>query len=136
MSLEFKEVLPDQCPPSGAIIEALGNVCRFLRFSPPESAKNYMSHAELGLKTGNASECDARSCSLFHFNNVARQAMKIPAFRNLKVAVLNVPKGAGAHVAGGNGHVNFWMTKDFAHAKMVVHVCNHADEVIEALRNA
>lgn len=132
VDLNFKEFLPEQCPPFKAGDEALNNVCRFLPFSPPEDDGNYKSHAELGKKTGNASECRARSCSLFRFNHVVKQAMKIGAFKKMKVAVLNIPAGSGLHVDGGR-HIDFWMASDFEPANSIAHLCDGADEVEQAL---
>lgn len=132
-NLDFKEALPEQCPPSGAIDDALDGVCRFLPFSPPESSKNYQSHAELGKPTGNATECKARSCSLFRYSHVAKQAMKIGAFRKMKVAILNIPQGSGMHLNGKNGHIDFWMAADFEPANSVAQLCDSADDLEQAV---
>lgn len=134
-TLKFKEALPEQCPPGEAEDKALENVCRFLPFSPPESSENYKSHAELGKPTGSASECKARSCSLFHFNQAAKQAMKIAAFRRMKVAVLNIPEGAGMHLNGTNGHIDFWMASHFKPATSVAHLCDSAEEIEAVVSN-
>jgi hypothetical protein len=133
--LDFKEKLPDDCPPEGAVYDALINVCRFLPFSPPKSDKNFQSHAALGKEIGNATECKATSCSLFKFSHIAKQAMKIGAFKNMKVAVLNIPKGAGAHVNGKRGHISFWMEKDFLPVNAVDHWCDCADDVEQAVND-
>lgn len=133
--LEYKEELPDECPPSYAVDEALENVCRFLAYSPPQSEKNFMSHAALGKRTGNASDCKARSCSLFKFNHVAKQAMKIGAFKNMKIAVLNIPEGAGVYTNGKSGHIDFWMEKNFIPVSAVDHWCDCADDVEQAVND-
>jgi len=134
-SLNYKEVLPDLCPPNEAKDIALNNVCRFLPFSPPDSDENYKSHAELGKRVGSATECKARSCSLFRYTDVAKQAMKIGFFRKMKVAVLNIPVGAGKHLHGNNGHIDFWVYSNFKPANSVVHLCRCADDVEQAVEN-
>lgn len=134
--LNFKEELPSSCPPPGSVDEALENVCRMLFHSPEDDEKNYKSHAELGIRTNGATPCDARSCSLFRFGDVAKAAMKIGAFKKRKVAILNIPKGSGRHTTNTkNGHINFWMADHFHPQSCVVQICDGPFDVEQAVTN-
>jgi len=129
VKLEFKENLPEQCPPADASEAALESVCRFLFFSPPDAIENYASHIELGKPTGSAPECKARSCSLFKMSNAAKQAKKIGIFKNRKIAVLNIPEGCGAHSNGKNGHIDFWQARNFSPSTAIVNVYDSTDDI-------
>ena len=135
-ALEFKESLPDGCPPEEAVDEALDNVCRFLPYTPPDDEKNYLSHAELDKPTGNATLCKARSCSLFYYTSVAQQAAKIGRFKRMKVAVLSFPTGSGMHMHGRSGHIDFWVAANVDPTDYVKHVCDSVFDVEELVEDA
>lgn len=107
--MTFAEELPDQCPPQEAVDQKLERVCRFLTFEQSDP-KNFYSHSKLGKPSGKASECHARSLSLFKEDAVPNfvAAKRMAFFRKCKIAILTIPCGVGLSVVGKTGHIDLW----------------------------
>lgn len=108
----FKEDLPEMCPPSDSSDEELLSVWRFvdpaITSVDEVSMQCFLSHAELGIGTGNADDCSARSCSLWN-NASIKTASKYPKLKRKNMVRLDIPLGSGKSLSNGKGHVHFWM---------------------------
>lgn len=109
----YLETLPGECPPLQAVDVALVDVWRFVENSYESTEALDMaafhSHAQKGFPTGNASECEARSCSLWTHGSV-ESARKLPKLRALNMVRLNIPIGNGRSLVNQRrGHIHFWM---------------------------
>ncbi|WP_139222503.1 hypothetical protein [Celeribacter halophilus] len=135
--MTYKEELPSQCPPDDATDKPLPSVCRFFPF-PESDPRNFFSHHKLGKRTGNASECRAKSISLFKTGAVPDllAAKRTAFFKKCKIGLLNVPEGAGHSKESGNGHVDWWPFAEFDPFSSVVCVCESADDLKQAVEDA
>lgn len=106
----FCDELPTSCPPAGADSGALGSVFRAVSANPPTSTC-FLSHAKLGLPSGNADPCRVASCSLLPTKEAVTRIKRLKK-RFPYVARLDVPAGAGKHVATA-GHIDFWAFAGF-----------------------
>lgn len=134
-TMTYKEVLPDQCPPSNADESNLNKVCRFLLF-PDNDERNFHSHKKLGKKIGDACECRAASVSLFKHDCIPSvlSASKTALFKNKKICLLEIPAGSGRHIEK-KGHIDFWMYSEYDPKTSIVAILENADELSEAVEN-
>jgi hypothetical protein len=102
--MNFKEPLPQQCPPNDAIDVAHEVVYRKLIGNMP-TQQDFVSHGAKG-KTRPADKglCEWWSCSLFTDVNALR---KLPGFREKRFAKLQISRGSGLSKCSGP-HVDFW----------------------------
>ncbi len=112
--MNFKEELPEKCPPASAKDVEHLKVLRFVDCAEVK-VEDFHSHRALGLQIKGATECDLAACSLFTCTKSKGfiRARKFPRLRNKAVAVLDIPEGAGLSLINSDGHVNFWMYNSF-----------------------
>ncbi len=111
--MQFKEILPADCPPQEALEEGYDKLYRFV-YSEDIEEKDFFSHAKLSIAAG-AAPCRRASCSMFTtLDSLKKKVTKAPRLRKFKFAVvLKVPAGSGKIIENGSGHVDFWMSKDY-----------------------
>lgn len=112
--MEFKEDLPEACPPADAEMEARVGVYRLLS-SAVAVDEHFYSHAKLGIGHGCPCECQRSACSLFSDKKRVRDiAKRFPKTRKkTHIAELDIPSGSGYLSENGKGHINFWMFAGF-----------------------
>ncbi|WP_306734519.1 hypothetical protein [Marimonas arenosa] len=115
----YREELPDGCPPPSANEDALADVWRFIQGQSPVES-DFDSHAKLGKPNRKgASECDFASCSLFD-TKAAKNMAKNQFFKRKFASRLDIPASSGKHLANSKGHVHLWMYDEFDPVKAVV----------------
>lgn len=112
-TVDYLEPLPIDCPPNSASDQPLDNVWRFVDAARKCVADlvptDFASHAALALPVGDATECDARSCSLWSDAKV-KKAGKLPKLKLKNMVQLNIPAGNGRWTANDKrGHIHFWI---------------------------
>jgi len=114
----FLEVLPDGCPPSEAYIPQALEVVRAVSSLAP-TIDDFASHAAKNIPIrGDISPCRWASCSVFVMSKIAR----LPRIRDKPYnATLVISAGAG-RCSGGNGHVDWWISRDFNPISAIVRV--------------
>ena len=110
--MEFKEGLPDQCPPAEAVDNEWDEIYRLLP-TKDYNADHFKSHAELGKSCHpNVCSCRWASCSLVFDTTAALK--KFPRFKKYNWAArMEIPKGSGMSQKTNKNHVDFWQKKSF-----------------------
>jgi hypothetical protein len=109
----YFENLPEQCPPAHAIDDALGKAWRLVNENPP-SQEDFQSHAAAGrVKPRTCDACSWASCSLFHTEAAAREALKLPTLRGRRPIMVDIPERSGRWVKSKSQHVDFWRYANF-----------------------
>lgn len=118
MSIEiienWKETLPEDCPPADAKSPNNESFYRLVTQAPPLESDFYSNRKLFPLMRFNTSECVARSVSIFNCIKSCRQIRKLPAHKNKLVAKLTLPVEAGLIKKSGRPkHYSWWIRKDF-----------------------
>jgi hypothetical protein len=110
----WKEHLPDNCPPSDARTPNNEIFFRLVTQSPPLENDFYSNRQLFPLKQFNASECVARSVSIFNCINTCKQIRKLPTHKNKFVARLRLSENAGVIKKSGRPkHYSWWIKNNF-----------------------
>jgi hypothetical protein len=120
----YKEVLPDQCPPEGALDQPLPGVWRKVS-TKDFSEQDFLSHAALGKpRSPIVSECHHASCSFFQSKDkLINVFTRLPKSRKKPLAVvkLDIPIGSGLSVRNEKtGHIDLWMFGGFSPIESVI----------------
>ena len=124
----FREDLPDQCPPAGAIAPDDMEVFRVIRSDQP-SVGDFDSQARLGTVSleGREAEfvCRAFACSVFSQIAGARKLTKLPKFKSHKfIARLRLTPDAGSVHNSSGYHWDWWISSSWDTLSCVVEVVN------------
>ena len=96
MSVEFRDELPEKCPPGGVQeIAAETTVYRIVRNNPPTSDDFRSQRQEQPNAAFSVDECLARGLSVWADQVAAAQRLRLPKFRNARVCRLKLTAGAG-----------------------------------------
>lgn len=136
ISKVFLEDLPENCPLPGSSEDPLPLACRFYFFDDGDT-RNYQSHSSLGKDVKGAGECRGKSISLQTKGAVDQimTAKRHSYFKELPVALHNIPLGCGKSLEGKKGHVDFWPFKDFSFDSCRVGVFHTGYELLEAMKD-
>lgn len=119
--LNFKEELPESCPPSASIDVAITDAWRFVKILPA-SDEHFASFRALKRENKKKKdECGWASCSLFHPETRVQNLSKLQMFKIHKGMVkLEIPTGSGMSVIGEDGHIHFWAYDTFSPTAHIV----------------
>jgi hypothetical protein len=121
--MEFKEVLPAQCPPSEAGLpenEELGY--RLLELGAV-SDDDFKSHQELKPHIVYPDPCRFRSVSLVRSYLQCREIIKIKRMKKFRFAAeLKLQSDSGIVERDSEDHMNWWLSKDCEHDKLITQV--------------
>lgn len=112
--MNYFESLPQSCPDADAMSYE-GIVYRLVSASPCDA--DFLSQRELSPeKKFNATECIARSLSVFDNKEEARKISLLPLHANKKIAEVELIHKAGVIKKTGKSahHFSWWRARDFA----------------------
>ena len=115
---EWKEDLPEQCPPLTAV-EVENFICYRAVNGNPATPKDFFSQRRLSPKAAfkNVTECVARACSVFtSIESLKERTLRLPKFKNALVAELCLQPKDGVMEKGDNGHCSWWVDTAFSPA--------------------
>ena len=113
---EWKEDLPEQCPPLTAI-EVENFICYRAVNGNPATPKDFFSQRRLSPKAAfkNVTECVARACSVFtSIESLKERTLRLPKFKNALVAELCLQPKYGVVEQGVNDHCSWWVDTAFS----------------------
>ena len=113
---QYREELPDGCPPSNAKEIANETICYRLVNNDPPTDDDFRSQRTLEPNRDfSVSECRARGLSIFmQAADAARVAQRSRNLRGAKLAQLTLDEGAGyIKQTGGRSHHTWWPYKAF-----------------------
>lgn len=118
--MNWYEQLPKQCPPIDAM-PSQGTYYRIVSGVPTET-RDYFSqrhlHPEKMFIGEGIDECIVRSVSLFDNKEAAVRRLRLPKFRNQKVAVVHLnPKDGVMKKTFGPSHYSWWRSTEFNYSK-------------------
>ena len=119
--MDFRELLPDNCPPEDAHMGGYEVLYRFVPATPATNG-DFDSHAAKGkAPPPTVDPCRWSSCSFFRSRKDALSKLKLPKAkaRFSHFAVVNVPQGSGYSVEK-SGHVDLWMFSTFDPVSAIV----------------
>jgi hypothetical protein len=124
--MQYAEALPPGCPPTDATETNDELAVRFVKSVTP-NRDEFDSHAKQNkLKPKQVDPCKWSSCSLYE-REKALNLSKLPTFRKYRFWVeILLEKESGKILKGKDGHIDFWMHKNYDPAK---HINNHGDIV-------
>lgn len=110
-SREFRERLPEGCPPPEAqeiITEQV--VFRLVRRDPPTDSDFQSQRAEkLNRRFTGVSECQARGLSVFSDMSEAAKRLKLPALKGRLICQVTLDRESGYILRTGSlGHFTWW----------------------------
>ena len=113
---EWKEDLPEQCPPLTAI-EVENFICYRAVNGNPATPKDFFSQRRLSPKAAfkNVTECVTRACSVFtSIESLKERTLRLPKFKNALVDELCLQPKDGVVEIGRNGHCSWWVDTAFS----------------------
>ena len=115
--MNFREPLPDHCPPEGAEeISKPSQVYRLVRTDPPTEC-DFRSQREENpnRQFRDITECQVRGVSVFTDRKDAEErASRLPRFRGYFICRVHLEEGAGYIQKTGQGsHHTWWPLADF-----------------------
>lgn len=113
--MEWAEELPNQCPPAEAVPPDNAAYYRYVQAMPLTEGEFHSHRMLFPLKPFNASECIARSLSVFSNPENIKNLAKLPSFRGKKLVEMILPPESGLIIRSGNteNHYSWWRVKDF-----------------------
>jgi len=118
LAAEFREPLPDRCPPATAVeVCSVITVYRLLESTTPQES-DFDSHQarQPEKKYSEKVLCKARGLSVYDKTEQAMAARRLPTLKhkNLIVCRVTLCQGAGYIIPpDGNGHRTWWPLRDF-----------------------
>ena len=109
----FWEELPDRCPPSDAVDDAIPIAYRIV-YSDPPAEEHFRSNRYLNRPLPpNGDLCRHSSCSLFRTKERAKEFTNFPKvkYRGPMIAHLSIGAGAGAWKEKRD-HIDLWIYDD------------------------
>lgn len=124
--IEWREDLPDRCPPENAAEPAPQTLIRLLDCATPTDG-DFDSHLALGLTCNDEKRlCEWASCSMFLSSFEKHQIIALRKFKRLKnkthVAFVEINADSGRVQVKPTKHVDVWMYKTFSPTDNVVKV--------------
>lgn len=119
MSAQYKEELPDGCPPLDA--EEINSVVFYrLVATLPPTDQDFLSLKALNPSKPQRHECEARALSVFVKLEGAHAALKLPTQRGKKVAKLTLGSNTGKHkrTFSREHHHSWWV---YSHCNPITH---------------
>lgn len=116
MEKQWFEVLPEQCPPEDA---TACNGCYYrIANGDPAKSEDFFSQKKLQpdkiFKGEGIDECVARAISLFSNREEAEKRLKLPKFKNAKIALVTLELKDGVlKKTFGVAHYSWWRTVNF-----------------------
>lgn len=113
--MKYREVLPDDCPPSAAeAFVAVRIVYRLVATNPPTDADFQSQRALKPDAKFHVPECQARGLSVHAARADSVKARKLPALKGRLIGRMNLGPGAGAiQQTGKPSHQTWWPLADF-----------------------
>ena len=116
METEWFEILPDLCPPEDAMV-CNGAYYRIANGNPAKS-EDFFSQRILQpdkiFQGEGIDECVIRAISLFSRKEEAEKRLKLPKFKNAKIALVTLESKDGMiKKTFGNAHYSWWRTTKF-----------------------
>lgn len=114
--MDYREPLPEGCPPEAAEdIASSRDVYRLVRSDPPTEKDFRSQRAEQPSRSfEGVSECQARGLSVFAERKESRKALKLPRLRGRLVCRVVLQAGAGQiQQTGRVSHYTWWPLADF-----------------------
>ena len=113
--MEYREPLPEGCPPETAEeIRAPRTVYRLVESTPPTEADFQSHRAKHPNRAFHVSECQARGLSVVLDQVASRKLLKLPNFRGWQVCRLDLLPGAGQiEQTGQRSHHTWWPLADY-----------------------
>lgn len=111
---DYKEQLPEGCPPSDAAeIEQVVFYRMVASFPPTDN--DFLSHKALNPMKNFNKECIARGVSVFVGIRGITDVSKLPTQQGKQIARLNLTAPAGRHKQTGakNDHHSWWVYEEF-----------------------
>lgn len=116
METEWFEILPELCPPEDATV-CNGSYYRIANGNPAKS-EDFFSQRILQpdkiFQGEGIDECVIRAISLFFRKEEAEKRLKLPKFKNAKIALVTLESKDGMiKKTFGNAHYSWWRTTKF-----------------------
>ena len=108
--MEYREQLPDGCPPDDSdIISSRQEVFRLVRNTPPTEDDFTSQRAEYPTRNFHGvSECQARGLSVHTKLDDSLITLKLPSMRGRSICRVSLDIGSGAIMKTGRGSHHTW----------------------------